>query len=380
MTRWLVVVLLSVTLCGCEAFPHDGPSIDAVRKGAADAQAHYSLVELDGRTSAVIAATPAAPLAGLGQVASDARVDLIGPGDGLSVTLYERGAGALFSAGVDSTGNEHAGANTIPLLLVDGAGTVPVPYAGRVLVAGETTAEAARSIERALHGRAINPQVVVTLVQNVSNSVTVMGEVRNPGRYALTEGSDRLLDVVALAAGPTKPADDIRVEVSRGPATASISLAQLLRDNLQDVRLAPRDQVRLVYQPRKFSTFGSLARSAQITMEDEKVTLAAALGRTGGLDANTANAAAVLVFRFERPAVAAALGVTLPPTAKGVPIIYHLNLKSPEGLFIANQFEIEPDDVIYVPQADLVEVRQFVDLVSSASAVAYNVRVTSVVP
>jgi polysaccharide export outer membrane protein len=115
-------------------------------------------------------------------------------------------------------------------------------------------------------------------------------------------------------------------------------------------------------------------------MEDEKVTLAGALGRTGGLDANTADARSVLLFRFERPEVAAALGVTAAPSPKGVPIIYHLNLRDPEGLFIAQQFEVRADDVIYVPRAGVAEARQFIDLVAAASSIAYNVRVTSVVP
>src|SRR6185312_8172368 len=126
-----------------------------------------------------------------------------------------------------------------------------------------------------------------------------------------------------------------------------------LRDEQQNVRLAPRDQVRLVYQPRKFSTFGALGRAAQIPLEDEKVTMAAALSRTGGLDSRSADARSVLVFRFERPEVASALGVAAPPRPKGVPIIYLLNLRDPSGLFIANQFEIEPDDLIYVPRSNL---------------------------
>jgi polysaccharide export outer membrane protein len=87
-----------------------------------------------------------------------------------------------------------------------------------------------------------------------------------------------------------------------------------------------------------------------------------------------------MLFRFERPEVAAALGVTAAPSPKGVPIIYHLNLRNPEGLFVANQFEVEPDDLIYVPRSGLVEAKQFIDVVVAASSVAYNARVTSVIP
>ncbi len=380
MSRWLVASLLFATLGGCESFPHDGPSIMAVRQGAMRPETHYSLVELDPKNDAIIAETPSAAFTGLGRVDSAARIDLIGIGDGLKVTIYERGTAVLFGSGINQTGDEHVAANTIPLLLVDRAGNVSLPFGGTVHVAGQTADQAARSIEASLKGKAVDPQVLVTVVQNVSNSVTLMGEVRNPGRFSLSEGDDRLLDVVALGAGATRPPGDIRVEVTRGPVTATIPLSALLRDSQQDVRLAPRDQVRLVYQRRKFSTFGALGRAAEIPMEDEKVTLAAALSRTGGLDSKSADARSVLVFRFERPEVAAALGIATPPSPKGVPIIYLLNLRDPAGLFVADQFDIEPDDLIYVPRSNATEVREFVDLVSAVSSVAYNVRVVSVLP
>jgi polysaccharide export outer membrane protein len=378
--RWLAACLLVAVIGGCDSLPHDGPSMDAVRKDAAAPGSRYSLVELDARSSAIVGAAPGRPLASLSPVSSNARIDLIGVGDGLAVTIYERGLGALFSSGVGVTGEVHSATNTLPTLWVDGAGDIALPFGGRVRVAELTTAQAERAIEAALRGKAVQPQVVVNIAQNVSSSVTVMGEVRNPGRYVLADGADRLLDVVAQAAGPTKASDDIRVEVARGPATASISMAQLLRDDASNVRLAPRDQVRLVYHPRKFSIFGALSRTAEYAIEDERLTLAGALGRAGGLDAATANATSVMLFRFERPEVAAALGVTAPPSPKGVPIVYHLNLRNPEGLFVANQFEVEPDDLIYVPRSGLVEAKQFIDVIVAASSVAYNARVTSVLP
>jgi NAD(P)H-dependent flavin oxidoreductase YrpB (nitropropane dioxygenase family) len=41
--------------------------------------------------------------------------------------------------------------------------------------------------------------------------------------------------------------------------------------------------VRLLYKPRRYSTFGALAHNSQLPMEDETVTLAAAISRAGGL-------------------------------------------------------------------------------------------------
>jgi polysaccharide export outer membrane protein len=358
-------------LGGCGLLPHDGPSIAAVRDGASGTKGGYSLVELNANSGAIIESVPKPALLGLGPASSTVPVDLIGVGDGLTVTVYDRGSDAL-GIGPMSSGS-------LPKVAVDNHGDITLPYAGNIHVAGLTAAQASQAIGNALKGIAVRPQVVVSITDNVANSVTIVGEVRNPGRYALADGSDHILDILALAAGPVKPPGDTRVVVVRDAMTANVSLLQLLNDNSQNIRLAPRDQIRFLYQPRRFSTFGALGHPSEIPIEDETLTLAGALSRAGGLDAGTANASAVLLFRFERSQVADALSVHAPVSPKGVPIVYHLDLRDPEGLFVANRFEVEPSDLIYVPRSSFSEVQQFMTIVSAASTVAYNLRVTSAV-
>jgi polysaccharide export outer membrane protein len=80
--------------------------------------------------------------------------------------------------------------------------------------------------------------------------------------------------------------------------------------------------------------------------------------------------------------VARALGVTIPPAAKGVPIVYRLNFRKPEGMFVAHNFAIESEDLLYVPRADIYEAAKFFNLVNSVTQIGYNARLTasSVVP
>jgi polysaccharide export outer membrane protein len=157
-------------------------------------------------------------------------------------------------------------------------------------------------------------------------------------------------------------------------------MSNLLAAPQENSRLAPQDRIEVLYEPRKYDTFGALGRIAQTPIEDNSLTLASAISRAGGLDTTTANAAYVLLFRFERPDVAAALGVTIPPTSKGVPIIYRLNLKKPGGFFIANNFYIRSDDLLYVARSDLTEAEKFLAVVNTVTQVIYNVRVADVIP
>ncbi|MNC62832.1 hypothetical protein D3C75_1128990 [compost metagenome] len=99
----------------------------------------------------------------------------------------------------------------------------------------------------------------------------------------------------------------------------------------------------------------------------------------GGLDSNLADAKSVLVFRFERPEVAQALGIQQTATPRGVPVVYRLNLNEGSGFFIASNFQIEPDDIIYAPRSGAAEARKFFEFVQSVTRVIYDVSVTSAI-
>jgi polysaccharide export outer membrane protein len=381
--RFWFLFLPAVILGACSSLPHDGPSAGAFGKasqagGRPAVQRDFARVDLDYRAAEQVAANPAPALAGLAEAGSAAPNDRLGEGDVVAVTIFEAGGSVLFSSSSEGARVASGGTESLPHLTVDQDGCVMIPFGGRVRVAGLTVVEAARAIQGRLRGRAVDPQVEVGLVTNVSNSVTVMGEIRTVGRVPLSANNERLLDVLAVAGGPTRPPGDILVTIVRGDEVASAPLVTLLRDPAQNVRLAPRDQVRLLYVPRKYSTFGAFGRVSEQQIEDENLSLAEAISRNGGLDTLTANAASVMLFRFERPEVASALGVHMAPSAKGVPIVYRLNLMEPKGFFVANKFEVRPNDIIYVPRSDSTEFKKFLELVTIVSQVTYNLTVTPV--
>lgn len=363
--RTLVLVLTVALLAGCAALPHDGPSARSI---GADAERSYAVVDLDYRVSQIVAATPPGQLATLAAASSTAPNDLIGEGDVLAVWIDEAG-----SAQGDVGGETFR-------LTVGRGGFVNAPLAGPVAVSGLTPQQASEVIQRALRSRAVNPQVIVAVETNMSNTVTVIGDVRESGRIPLSPVAGRLLDVLASAGGATKAASDVVVTVARAERTASVPLNVLLEEPEENIRLASGDQVRVAYKPRKFNTFGAFVKASQVEIGDESLTLAGAMSRIGGLDAASANAESVVLFRFERPEVARALGLDSQPTSRGVPVIYRVNLRDPTGYFVAGMFEVTADDLIYVPHADAAELRKFFDLVMSMTRVAYDLRVTSVIP
>jgi polysaccharide export outer membrane protein len=386
-----VAVLLTTSalaggLAGCAAIPEDGPTPGAVNKAGTGPKAAFGLVTLDYATTQRIATSTPATIAVLAAEDSAAPNDLIAAGDEVSVSIFEAADGGLFARSVGATffgpspTQPQAVQEQLPRLLVDRNGDLDVPFGGTLHVAGLTPQEAAERIRRSLLGKSVDPQVNLVVTASRANSVGVLGAVRSPGHYPLAPAHDRLLDVLASAGGPTPPPGDAQVTVERNGHVAEASFSEIISQPSDNIRLAPKDEIRVVDEPRRFLTFGAVARPAEVPIVDPSLTLAGALARVSGLDTTQANAHWVMVFRLERPQIAKALGVTLAPTPKGVPIVYRLNLRDPQGFFVAANFDVEPQDVIYAARSDLSESRKFLDFVNTISQIDYNVTAAALVP
>lgn len=89
-------------------------------------------------------------------------------------------------------------------------GTLPVPLAGPVQVAGLSPAEAADRIEQALRDGMflVDPSVTLNVVQSRSQRVSVLGEVRTPGLYQI-DSNTPIYEVLAQAGGTTENSADM---------------------------------------------------------------------------------------------------------------------------------------------------------------------------
>ena len=94
---------------------------------------------------------------------------------------------------------------TIPNQAVDIHGNISVPYAGSIRARGRTQVEVQDAIVAALKNRAIEPQVIVSMVEQKTSMISVLGEGRS-ARIPATASPERVLDVISRA-GWWQPAD-----------------------------------------------------------------------------------------------------------------------------------------------------------------------------
>jgi polysaccharide biosynthesis/export protein len=98
---------------------------------------------------------------------------------------------------------------------VDNAGTIAMPFIGRVQAVGLTTSQLSQRIAADLDQKYVkNPIVTVTVKDAASQKITVDGEVTQPGVYEIVPHTT-LTQAVALAKGPDTVADIHDVSIVR---------------------------------------------------------------------------------------------------------------------------------------------------------------------
>lgn len=81
-------------------------------------------------------------------------------------------------------------------------GTIALPNVGSVLLGGRSTADAARELSKKFSTILENPQVSLVVVAR-HIEVSILGEIRTPGKYQLTSG-DGVATALAVAGGVTE--------------------------------------------------------------------------------------------------------------------------------------------------------------------------------
>ncbi|MCU0731254.1 MAG: polysaccharide export protein [Hyphomonas sp.] len=387
------VGVVAIISTGCGSMPASGPAGAVIASSAASAvpaappeeRRPFVLVDLAQRVSARLPDSDPGTLQGtFGSRARSAGASniLVGVGDTIQVTIFESARGGLFIP--EDASSRSGNFVTLPPQVVDRSGTIRIPYAGQITVAGRSIRQIQDAIETPLRSRAIEPQVVVTILNQRATEVSVLGEVGSANKFAVNPNGDRLLDMISRAGGIRAPGFETYVTVQRGGKSASVYFQRLVRDPSENIFMRPGDTVLVTRDPRFFTVFGAAGQNGRFTFDRERISLAEAIGRAGGLVDARANPSQVFLYRNEPRSMLARLGADLsafPHGQQHIPTIYQADLRDPGSFFVTQQFSISNNDVIYVGNADSVELVKVFNTISSVvqpfaqgSSVGLNVR------
>ena len=390
------VALLALLGAGCSALPVDGPdhqAIDAaatesVRQDANKVVVNYVLVDLSRKVLDLVERIgPESFFRTFGTGKGAAPEISLGAGDTLSIAIFESSAGGLFTPG--EVGARPGSFITLPQQRIDHKGDITVPYAGKIRAAGRSIPQVQEQIEKQLSKRAIEPQVVITLVEQNTNEVAVFGDATGGLKTKITPGGERILDVIARA-GIKFPGFELFVTLQRKKTRATIFFPLLIKNPAENIYVQPGDVVYVSREPQTFVAVGALANVTQtqqltgkFTFDSERLSLAEAVAKAGGLLDTRSNPGQVFLYRLEARNVLEKLGMNLSkfdPRDELIPTIYRANYRDPSVFFAADQFPMRHKDIIYVANADSVEIDKFLGFVSlvtgTVSGVATDALIT----
>ncbi|CAM5762315.1 sugar ABC transporter substrate-binding protein [Labrys miyagiensis] len=383
-----LAVCLAVGLAGCSIVSKDGPTGAAVRDGAAVKASYapkaipYVLVDLNPASLAAANRGTLSTTPRFGSMARGSGPDVsIGVGDILSVTIFEAESGGLFIP--KEAGSRSGNFVEIPNQQVDRSGTITIPYVdGSVRVAGRTTRSVSAEISSRLKARAIEPQVVVSVVEHRGNEISVLGEVNQALHFSMDPGGIKLLEAIARAGGPRNPPYETTVSIQRSGVTRRAGMSTIIRDPSQNVPLRPGDVVYLTRDQKVFMVLGATPSPGSIggtnnrrfSFDDDTMSLSEALAKAGGLDTSRADPKEVFLFRMERRSTLTSAGIDISKYSGDlVPTVYTADLRKGDNFFLANSFNIRDKDLLFVSESPSTDLQKFLNILSGITSNAYSI-------
>lgn len=378
-----MLIATTFAVAGCQGLPKEGPTAQEIQSKAAVTVAgantrtifDYVLLDVDGATVNHFGTPPKSSLVGtFGNSRSVAPQLKLGVGDVVQVTVFEAQTGGLFIPA--DAGSRPGNYVTFPSQQIDGQGKLTVPYAGPIRFAGRTITEVQTEIANKLSNRAIEPQVMITLANQRSSQVSVVGEVRASSRIDINPAGDRIVDVIARAGGPASPGYETYVTLERGHSKSTMFFDDILSDARENIYVHPDDTIYLYREAMSFLAFGATnsgntGASTKIDFGSARITLAEGIAKMGGLDDRRADAKKVFIYRLMDRSQLVHANIDLKPfnpSQSKIPVIFQIDFRNPSTYFAAQNFYLANKDILYVDNSGSYELTKFLSLVNSVTS------------
>ena len=284
----------------------------------------------------------------------------LGPGDVLSIVVWDHPEMNLpTNGGGGGNGQQDQSASQVQSgYTVDSSGAIQVAYVGPIHVAGLTEMQARDLVSKKLAYYLNKPQVTLRIESYRSRRVYVDGEVRTPGLMVLNDMTMSLPEAINRAGGFTANGDRSRVSVTRGDKTTLVNIPDMIKKgvNPDKILLQNGDLVR-VYSANESRVFvlGEVGHPGPLPFDNGHLSLNDALGNAGGVSQGSGDASQVYVVRGQK---------------EGHRQVFHLDASSPEAMATADEFELQPNDVVFVDASALVKWSRVINLILPSTQAA----------
>jgi len=281
----------------------------------------------------------------------------IGAGDILNIVVWDHPELSLQPAGSITT-DAISGSPVSNGYNVSQDGLIQFPYVGNFKAGGLTEYQVRDGLVKQLLRYLNEPKLTVRIQSYRNGRVYVDGSVRTPGLQAVNDVPMTLPEAINRSGGFAPDADRSTVAVSRAGKTTMVNLPQLVQMgvNPNQIMLAPGDMVRVFSQDdAKVYVLGEVTRPTAQALRNGRLTLNQALGEAGGVSTVSGNPRQIYVVRAKPDG--------------GAADIFHLDASSPVSYALAEGFELNARDVVYVDPVPLVRWSRVINMILPSAQV-----------
>ena len=245
---------------------------------------------------------------------------------------------------------------------IDPNGNVYLPLLGQVKVAGKTLAETNQYLRSQFSRYLKHPDVVVRVLSYEGRRYFVNGQVMRSGQYTLNDQPISIYTALGQAGGVnTETGDNTNIQLIRQGQTYHLNAVELEKQglSLHNLLIQPNDTIFVnAKQNQKLYVMGESNKSQALTLRDQGMTLSDVLGESEGVNPYSASAARIFVMRTDLNTKTST--------------IYHLNLSSLGNLALANQFQMQKNDIVYIDATGLTRWQRIMNQIVPFSSALYT--------
>lgn len=236
-------------------------------------------------------------------------------------------------------------------------GVITFPYVGDLQVMNQSLSGIATDLNQKLKPISSTAQATVGRASRIPRTANVIGEVRTPGPIPLERSNISSLDLLAASGGPNLAEHLFKYTLRRGGQDYTFDYQGFRKMSF------PVEEGDLLSvsteDSNRFYVMGAINKPTIVPFPVSSPTLADALAAATGFDETRSDPSGVFIFR------------------KGNPdLVYTLNLKDPQAVFLTQRFPIRGEDLVYVTEAPLTRWNRLISQLmpfSQISQAAYNV-------
>lgn len=348
-----VVLAMAVASCG---LPRSGPYYEDLAGSAGEAPKDdgFDLIPV---TAGVVDIANVDEARGFSMNLIEASPELtavLGIGDVLQITVWERGENGLFSP---------IGGATSLVAEIEERGTIYLPYVGNVRASGRTADGLRRAIVKLLSEKTLDPQVEVKRETGDSKSIIITGTAGVAGVLPIDRTSRSLIGILAKTGFSVPDPEVVLIKVRRGELEGEIWMRELFENPQYDIPVRAGDIIFLNNDTRNFRSLGAVGQ-ARVPFPTRDISVLDAISLVGGLNASVSDPSGIFLFRKEPPEVAVQLSdkATVDQPRN---VVYLFDITKGSGMFLADQMKMRDDDIIYVTDAPFARFQKVAAVISS---------------